>query len=328
MMLKILHPSKLLFSLLCILSLLPQVVQAKPAEEDVLHILIPSGKGGGWDTTARAVGEILNTSHLIHQIEYENFTGAGGGRALIDLVRNEAKHSHTLMVQSTPLILRNLTGAIGYGFRDISPIAILLSDYQVIAVPKKSPFKDINALFAAIKTSPAKHPILGGSASGSLDHVTLSLAANALGIPMKTVRYIPTEGGGNAMELLNRGVGVALVSGLGEVVPAYQQGEISILGVTSLKRLESLPELPTFIEQGVNVEFSNWRGFFANAHMSAEDKARYLDMLAQVSKSPEWARKCLVNHWQPLFITGDELNQFLNDQESLLQKALIDLDIK
>lgn len=293
-----------------------------------IHFLIPGSEGGGWDTTAREAGKSLLAEKIVERVYFENFIGAGGGRALMDLVNQPSKHSNTLMVQSTPLILRNLTGVIEYGFRDTMPISILIAEYQALVVPIDSEFDSINDLIQAIAISPVRNPILGGSSLGSLDHVTLALIAQAGQLPINKLRYVPTDGGGDAMLQLKRGIGVALVSGVGEVIQAYRNNEIKILGITSTQRLTRYPDIPTFIEQGLEVEFANWRGFFATKTTPLNKVNRFKKLLLELNQTHRWQEICQRHEWQPLLIQGDALIHFLEKQEKVLERALKSLAIE
>lgn len=302
--------------------------EAKQTNIQYIHFLIPGSLGGGWDTTARETGKALLSTGLVERIYFENFVGAGGGRALMDLVNHPKKHSNTLMVQSTPLILRNLTGVVDYGYRDITPISILIAEYQALVVPIDSKLNSVDDLIQAITASPVRNPILGGSSLGSLDHITFALIAQAGHLPIAKLRYVPTDGGGDAMLQLNRGVGVALVSGIGEVMGAYRNKEIKVLGISSGHRLTNFPNVPTFKEQGFDVEFANWRGFFASSSISA-DKVRYFkNLLHELNQTKFWTETRDTQAWQELFLQGDEMRRFLHEQEKMMNQALTSLGIE
>ncbi|AQS36764.1 hypothetical protein Sps_01599 [Shewanella psychrophila] len=302
--------------------------EAKQTNIQYIHFLIPGSQGGGWDTTARETGKALLSTGLVERVYFENFIGAGGGRALIDLVNHPKKHANTLMVQSTPLLLRHLTGVIDLGYRDIIPISILIAEYQALVVPIDSQLNSVDDLIRAITISPVRNPILGGSSLGSLDHVTFALIAQAGNLPIAKLRYVPTDGGGDAMLQLSRGVGVALVSGIGEVMEAYRNKEIKILGVTSEHRLTNFPNVPTFKEQGFDVKFANWRGFFASSTISADRVYYFRNLLYELNQTTLWTKTRDDQAWQELFLQGDKMRLFLFEQEKMLNQALTNLGIE
>ena len=94
-----------------------------------LHIIIPGGPGGGWDTTARSVGEALMKSGLESRTSFQNMSGGGGGRAIAYMIEIGNKKNDILMVNSTPIVIRALSGAIPFSHRDLTPVANLIADY-------------------------------------------------------------------------------------------------------------------------------------------------------------------------------------------------------
>ena len=74
-----------------------------------IHFLIPGGAGGGWDGTARGTGEALTKAGLIGSATFENMSSWGGGKAIGYLIENSKSNHGTLMVNSTPIIIRSLT---------------------------------------------------------------------------------------------------------------------------------------------------------------------------------------------------------------------------
>ena len=79
---------------------------------DSIHFLIPGGAGGGWDGTARGTGEALTKAGLVGTASYENMSGGGGGKAIGYLIENAESNHGTLMVNSTPIVIRSLTGVL------------------------------------------------------------------------------------------------------------------------------------------------------------------------------------------------------------------------
>ena len=90
---------------LFIIALTGLVTASVAIPQDRIHFLIPGGAGGGWDMTARAVGESLSRSGIIEIASYENLSGGGGGRAIAHLIETAPRQTNTLMVNSSSFIL-------------------------------------------------------------------------------------------------------------------------------------------------------------------------------------------------------------------------------
>ena len=96
-----------------------------------LHFLIGGGAGGGWDGTARGTGEALTKAGFLKSASFENMSGGGGGKALAYLINNAPKD--TVLVQSTPLVLRSITRPKGY----IKGTGTLSVSYTHLTLPTK-----------------------------------------------------------------------------------------------------------------------------------------------------------------------------------------------
>ena len=118
---------------------------------DSIHFLIPGGAGGGWDGTARGTGEALTNAGLVGSASFENMSGGGGGKAIGYLIENADSNHGTLMVNSTPIVIRSLTGVFPHNFRDLTLVAGTIGDYAAMVVGKDSPLNNMNDLLAAYK---------------------------------------------------------------------------------------------------------------------------------------------------------------------------------
>ena len=229
---------------------------------DEIKFLIPGGAGGGWDGTARGTGEALTKSGIVGSASYENMSGGGGGKAIAHII--ETKDHGTLMVNSTPIVIRSLQKVFPQSFRDLTPIAGIIGDYGAIVVGKNSDLTDLGGLLAAYKADPSSVAIGGGSVAGGMDHLIAALVMKNAGESPTEVKYIPYDAGGKAMAGLLSGEIAALTTGFGEALELARQGEVKVLCVTALKRLDAAPDTPTCDESGsAGTNFVNWRGFFA-----------------------------------------------------------------
>jgi putative tricarboxylic transport membrane protein len=280
-----------------------------------VHFLIPGGAGGGWDGTARGVGKALVDSKIIKNASFENMSGGGGGKALNYLISTARRQHGTLLVNSTPIIIRSLTGVFPQSFRDLTPVAAVIADYAAFVVPKDSKFESWNEVVAAFKKNPKSIKIAGGSVKGGMDHLVPALAIEAAGGDPLEVIYVPYDAGGKAMAGLLSGDTQVLSTGFSEAVGLAKQGEIRILAVTSEERLPQAPDVPTIMELGYDMSFANWRGFFGPPGLPADMAEGYRMMLKKMYDTPEWEEIRSRRGWQNLYKPGDEFYKFLENQE-------------
>ena len=282
-----------------------------------IHFVIGGGAGGGWDGTARGTGEALTKSGMLKSASFENMSGGGGGKALAFMINTQPKN--TILVQSTPLVLRSITRHEGYvtgsgvlSYKDVTPIAGVIGDYGAIAVAKDSPYKNFKDVVDAYKKNPSSIKMAGGSVRGSMDHLIGALAFQAAGANPNDVAYIPYDAGGKALAGLLSGETQIISTGLGELMGARDQ--VRIIGITAPSRVADAPDAPTLKEQGYDVQFVNWRGFFGPPNMSNKDKKALSTMLGKVMKTPEWEAVRKRNAWVNIYNSDKDFVKFLDAQ--------------
>jgi putative tricarboxylic transport membrane protein len=280
-----------------------------------LHFIIPGGAGGGWDGTARGTGEALTESGLVGSASYENMSGGGGGVAIGYMIENADSLENTLMVNSTPIVIRSLTGVFPQSFRDLTLVAGTVGDYAALVVPADSPIEDMEGLLAAYREQGADFAVGGGSVPGGMDHLVAAMVMQAAGEDPLAVNYIPYDAGGEAMAGLLSGEIDALSTGFSEAIALADQGEVRILGVTASERVPAYDAAPTFMEQGIDTEFVNWRGFFGPPGMSEEDRQSHIATLEAMYDTEAWEEVRARNGWVEIWNPGEEFRAFLEAQE-------------
>jgi putative tricarboxylic transport membrane protein len=292
------------------------------ADIDKLHFLIPGGAGGGWDGTARGTGEALTKAGIVGTASYENMSGGGGGKAIGYLIENAASSHGTLMVNSTPIVIRSLVGRFPHNFRDLTMVAGTIGDYAAFVVSKDSPINSFKDLVEAYKTNPKDVAIGGGSVPGGMDHIVVAMAMQAAGQDPTKVKYIPYDAGGKAMAALLSGEIKALSTGFSEAVGMDKAGEVKIIGVTSAARVDAAPNAMTLKEQGFDAEFVNWRGFFAAPGLPADKANAYRNAIAKMYDTPEWESVRARNGWVNIHNPGDKFTAFLTNQEKVIKDLM------
>ncbi|WP_372762164.1 Bug family tripartite tricarboxylate transporter substrate binding protein [Pseudoalteromonas sp.] len=301
------------------------LVLSSPLALADIHFLVPGGPGGGWDTTARGVGEGLVKSGIAANASFQNMSGGGGGRAIAYLIESGTKKGDILMVNSTPIVLRALTGRIPYSYRDVTPVASMIADYGAFVVRHDSPFKTWQDVVKSIKADPGSVKVAGGSARGSMDHLVAAQAVKAAGIDGRRLRYIPYDAGGKAKAGLLSGEVDLLSTGLSEALEVANGGQARILAVTSAEPLPDYPAIPTLKSLGYDMEFVNWRGFFAAPNLPAEKLAEYTAKLRKLQATPEWEAVRARNGWLNLFQEKEQFIKSLEAQEAQLKVVMEEL---
>ncbi len=285
--------------------------------EDV-HFLIPGGAGGGWDGTARGTGEALTNAGLVGSASYENMSGGGGGVAIAHMIENADSLQNTMMVNSTPIVIRSLTGVFPQSFRDLTLVAGTIGDYAALVVNTDSDIQSMEDLLAAYREDGLSFAIGGGSVPGGMDHLVAAMVMQAAGEDPTAFNYIPYDAGGAAMAGLLSGEIQALSTGFSEAVALAQQGEVRILGVTSDERVDAFGDAPTMKEQGLDTTFVNWRGFFAAPGLPEDRLAAFQEALTKMYETDAWEEVRARNGWVNIHNNGDEFRSFLENQEKVI----------
>ena len=298
----------------------PRPVSAQEVRR--LHFLVPAAVGGGWDQTARAVAEALTRTGLVESATLEHVSGGGGARAISYLVATGQTQPQTLMVGSTPIVLRAVRGATP-SYRELQPIAALIADYAVIAVSADSPHRDFAALAAAVRRAPASVRVAGGSVRAGMDHLLAAKTfALASGIDPKQLVYHPYDAGGAAFDAVRGGQAEVLSSGLGEVLAPATAGQLRVLAVTAAERVPEAANLPTLRELGHDLTFVNWRGFFAAPQTPQATADAHAALLGRLVQTPEWEAICTRNAWQTLYSPRAEFAAMLEAEEATARRTL------
>ncbi len=298
---------------------------SQAAELDSIHFLIPGGAGGGWDGTARGTGEALTKSGIVKSASYENMSGGGGGKAIGYMIENAESNYGTLMVNSTPIVIRSLVGRFPHNFRDLTMIAGTIGDYGAIITGKNSPYKDFNDLVAAYKKNPRAVSVGGGSVPGGMDHLVAAMAFQGAGADPTKVKYIPFDAGGKLNAAILSGEVDAGSTGFSEAIALAKSGEMRILAVTSDKRVPAFKDAPTLKEQGIDVTFVNWRGFFAAPGLPDAKANSYRSAIAKMYDTPEWEAVRARNGWVNIHNPGDKFTMFLENQETVIKDLMTKL---
>ncbi|WP_040977985.1 tripartite tricarboxylate transporter substrate binding protein [Oceanobacillus jeddahense] len=288
--------------------------------------IVPSGTGGGIDTSARVISSLLaDKENFPVSMLVENRPGGGQAVGLSDFVTRYSNDDYRLFLPALPLIINNLKedGNSPFGFRDLTPLAQINSDFSVLAVHKDSEFDDLQDLLDVMHEDPSSVTFGGGSAPGSQDHLNIMLVMLEAGIDPEEVSYVSYDGGGEAVtSLLGQNIDV-LSSHLSGASEYYRSGDIKILGYSGKVPIEGeFSELVSYYDQGVDVEFNQWRGVFGPKDMDDELIEYWDNVFEDLILSEEWESQLDINGWQPGYKNSEDFEFFLEEQEKEIYEVL------
>jgi putative tricarboxylic transport membrane protein len=290
-----------------------------------LKILVGTAPGGGFDQTARTAAKVMEDARLARNVEVQNLPGAGNTIALQRLV-NEKGNGKVMQQMGLGLVGGVYTNKSKATIDQTTPVARLTEEPEIVMVHKDSPYQSFDQLLSAWKADPGKLAVGGGSSPGGPDHLAPMLIAKTAGIDPKQVNFVSYDGGGELLAAVLGNQVAFGVTGVGEIKDQIEAGEIRPLAVTSAQPVEGV-DVKTLKDQGVDLEFTNWRGWVAPGELSDGDKQALIDLATKMHDSQGWKDALSQNGWTDAFMVGDEYGTFLKSEDQRVADVLNELGL-
>ena len=236
-----------------------RVASAQAYPSRPVRIIVPVPPGGALDILARLMGQWLS-DHLGQTFVIENRPGGGTNIGVEAVVRAPADGYTLLLVPGSVTANATLYQHLTFNFiRDIAPIAMISSLPLVMDVNLSNPAKTVPEFVSWAKANPGKVSMASGG-TGSTSHIGGELFKMMTHIDML---HVPYRGGAPALTDLMGGQVQVYFSPLPESISTIKAGKIRALAVTTAKRSEALPDVPTIAESVPGFEASTWQGIGA-----------------------------------------------------------------
>ncbi|MCE5281569.1 MAG: tripartite tricarboxylate transporter substrate binding protein [Deltaproteobacteria bacterium] len=251
-----------------------------------VRLLIAFAPGGSTDAMGRLIATKLS-ERLGKPFVVENQAG-GGGTIASEMVARSAPDGHTLLFNSTGIILNPLLGHVPYDpMKSFVPIAKIGNAVSTLVVHPSVPANSVKELIALAKKQPGKL-VASAAGGGSFIHLSTELFKMMADIDFKIVQF---KGGGPAMIDLLGGHSQLFVGSLQQSLPHIKSGKVRALGYGAKTRSKSLPDVPTISEAGVpGYESFIWWGLFAPAGTPKAIVDKLNKELETVMKTEEMAK--------------------------------------
>jgi putative tricarboxylic transport membrane protein len=264
--------------------------------------------------------QVLQETGIARLAPVENIPGAAGTIGLARFIGAERGNGDAVLVSGLIMLGGIVTNGSPVTLADATPLAKLTGEFEVIVVPKASPYQSLGEFLAAFKARPESISWGGGSAGGS-DQILAGLVAEAVGVSPARVNYIAFSGGGEAMSAIIGGQVTAGINGLAEMTPQIEAGTVRALAISSRDRLPGL-DVPTLYEQGVEVEFENWRSLLAPPGISREDHARLESAIGAMVASSPWREALQRYRWIDRYMAGEPFVRYVESEEKRVRAIL------
>ncbi|HEY2755699.1 MAG TPA: tripartite tricarboxylate transporter substrate binding protein [Pseudolabrys sp.] len=290
-----------------------------------VRVIVPFAAGGPTDVMARLVAQKLSES-LKQQFYVENRPGAGGNIGMTVAAR-ATPDGYTLLVASSSFVVNpSLYAKNPYdAFKDFAPITLAAASPNILVVNASFPAKSVKELIDILKKEPGKYSIANPGIG-----TTPQLAAELFKLTLKLdATSVPFGGAGPAIQSAVAGHTPIALTALPPTSPQVQAGTLRGLAVTSAKRSEALPDVPTMAEAGVqDQESETMQGVFAPAGTPKEIVDVLNKEIAKIMAMPDVKDKCAQLGFDPVADTPEHFSAYIKKEVEKWGRVIKDAKIK
>jgi tripartite-type tricarboxylate transporter receptor subunit TctC len=285
-----------------------------------INLVVPFAPGGGTDVVGRFIAQSLGEV-LGQPVVVLNRAGAAGVLGT-QTVKAAPADGYTLMFTSQSIVTQSYEPDAKASHKDFTLVGMLNQDAFGLAVEQGARWKTLQDFIDEAKKRPGQLSV-GTTGFGSATYMQIPLLEKAAGIKLNPIPYNGSAGFQNALlakTVDSAGVVVADAAGL------LKGKQLRMLGIMSANRLEQFPDVPTYREVGVPVDFIFWRGLFVHKDTPAPIVATLRTALAKVARSPGFRDKMVAGSFIPAELTGEaETTAFIRREEALVEEVLKNL---
>jgi tripartite-type tricarboxylate transporter receptor subunit TctC len=288
---------------------LPVVAHAQGFPTKPVRIIVPFPPGGTTDILARDLGQQLGQKWGVPTI-VDNKAGASGTIGSEQVVRS-APDGYTLLLTATHHVINpSLRNNLPYDTkRDFTPLALIATSPNVLLATPTFPAQNISDLIRMAKEKPGTLSF-ASTGIGGANHLAGELFKSMAGVDMV---HVPYKGAAPAMNDLLGGQIPLMFDSVPTVLQYVKSGRLKALGVTSLKRVPQLPDVPTIDEAGVKgFEAMAWFGLYGPAGLPPELTKKIAADVGEALRSPELREKFGKLGVDPGMSTQPEFAVFVN----------------
>lgn len=299
----------------------------KPTQ--TINYVIGVAAGGSVDLYARGIKQALESLKLANgqTIIADNKPGAAGLLALQQLQRNRG-NAHHLGTFHTGAVAGQVTGILKADIREFVPVAMLVEETTLVAVPMDSPLKTAKDLINALKRNPESLKIAVAPLRGLNTHLAIAKPLKLSGVDVAKLTVAPFRSSADSMSALLGGH-VDIVSATGPtVVPMAQAGKVRILVSAAPERgTGPLAKVPTWREEGVAADYVSYNGVLLPAGVDAEQIRFWEAALKQVAASADWISLVEKSGNKPMFKGYVDSHRYMQSEFKSTQDLVAELGL-
>lgn len=298
---------------------------------DDTECIAPAKPGGGYDLTCRLAANGLLEAELIESPMMVTYMPGGIGAVAYNHVNGLRTDDPNLIVAASTGAAVNLAlGKFGqYDGGEVRWLGALGVDYGAIVVNADSPWHSLDELMTDLQDNPGEIAFGAGGTVGSQDWMKVALTAKTVDISPRDLRYVAFEGGGEALAALLGNHIQVFTGDLSELRSQLAGGDIRVLAALSEERMGGhYADIPTAAEQGYDVQWPIWRGYFMGPEVSDEAYATWVERLQNLSEDPGFAEMREARGLFPMSRFGDSFDSYVQQQIEGFQSLAAEVGLK
>lgn len=298
--------------------------EAEAFSPDKVDFVVHTSPGGGSDLFARQVSELLTSEELAERWLVRNENGGSGASAMAFL-RGLEGQDDTIAVSTPTWLTTPLTNAeAAVTIDQLTPIAQMVTEPTVMAVKADAPYETLEDFIAAAKSKPGELVQTGGSVT-AVDAIAGEIIQKEAGVDWA---YLSFEGGGERIAAVLGGDAQMIFAAPAEISEQVRAGDLKVIATIGEEPSALFPDAPTLSESGLEQEVpQQLRGIVGPPKMSEEAVEYYSSTLEELTKTEAWAAYTEENGLTTVFQDSDEWAQTLEEQNTLLEDTLRELDL-
>jgi len=317
------HLSLSLAALLAVGAPISQAQSWKP--ERTVEMVVFAAPGGGNDKAARYLHRIWQETKLVDAIVVNKV--GGGGAVAYSYTSQKIGDGNTIAIAQAGLVTNHITGRSPLSLNDITVLPYIGTEAVALAVRTESPYKTLKEFVAQLKKDPSSLSISVGSTRGAVNHFTIALLAKAAGVDPKQLKILVFGGGSESVTNLLGGHIDAMVQAANNAIPHAQAGKMRVLAMSLPQRSASLPEAPTFREQGFDVVMDGWYAFIGPKGMTPAQVAYWDATFAKTVQAEDWKKFTSTTGWEWGYKNSRDTLAYIKDEYDQSKALLIELGL-
>ncbi|WP_051302070.1 tripartite tricarboxylate transporter substrate binding protein [Salibacterium aidingense] len=283
--------------------------------EEELEMVIPYSPGGATDVIFRVFASYAE-EHLGQEIVPVNMEGATSTNGSQE-VRKSDPDGYTFLASHDVIATANIQGVVDYSFDAFEPVSLLTETPNMAVINSENEYETLGEFVDYVNNNPGE--VSWGYTPGSTSHYFITMMMDEAGIESDALNLVSYEGTGDAIQAVTANEIQGTMGNVPSAGEQIEEGSFTALGIASEERLDAYPDIPTFIEEDIDMTHSTSRGVFLPKGTPDEIVHSLSEAFGEAANDPELVQEIvedlgsIVRH-----IPSEEYSDFVEEKEQEL----------